>query len=377
MPRLHSLLLLSQLSLPPMARKRKTPHDTTSETDTQELGKSALIHHTVRKQKKICVAVEAPKLLHADLKTTPTRELEKILPVPFSDNFVGWTKSGKKMTKTVAKKWPTPPNQLPVITDNDRLMLFIKADDPTPEQLHKMGPGGVGAWLIRNSKGNSMDSLPCEELRQLEADGLSPWLAIQLAHIIPIPLLDELLHRWDHLPPSISVFGACLARGHADSLQKGIKNLPKCGAVLRSMDKMLQFLTNWIVDKVENALNEIISEHARLQDRKVLRAHAEHLLRKEFAHHPSLNFGGLFFTVAIKEGAKVHTDFCTGKCGDFCIPQLDIHIPLGPGSVLTVRTRLLAHCATLVGKGCQVVFTCFTDTYLEAILKGRDYAYLA
>ncbi|KAJ7781298.1 hypothetical protein B0H16DRAFT_1497863 [Mycena metata] len=425
-----------------MARKRKTPHDTTSEADVQEPEKRpktgepdkeaeatqkhiASIDQTSRKQKKKnsrrsrgaeAAVRRLEKYAHEGVYANARKKIkeltaEKILPVPFPDDFVGWTKSGKKVTKTVAEKWPTPPNQLPVITDNDRLTLFIKADDPTPEQLHKMGPGGVGAWLIRDSKGNSVDSLPCEELRQLEADGLPPWLAIRLAHIIPIPLLDELLHRWDHLvsmglkfpkpDPNRSrtaavhlgvwgLFGS-VPRITADSLQKGIKSLAKRGAVLRSMDKMLRFLMNRIVDKVENALNEIIPDHARLQDR--LRAHAERLLRKEFARRPSLNFGGLFFTVAIKEGAseRIHIDwndclqkyaliFCAGEYtgGDFCIPQLNIRIPLGPGSVLAVRTRLLAHCATLVGNGRRVVFTCFTDnTSLEAILKGRDYAYIA
>ncbi|KAJ7163193.1 hypothetical protein C8R46DRAFT_818286, partial [Mycena filopes] len=78
---------------------------------------------------------------------------------------------------------------------------------------------------------------------------------------------------------------------------------------------------------------------------------------------PALNFGGLFFTIAIKEGSseRIHIDwndclqkyaliFCAGDYtgGDFCIPQLKIRIPLRPGSVLAVRTRLLAHCATEV-----------------------------
>ncbi|KAJ7018774.1 hypothetical protein C8F04DRAFT_1277159 [Mycena alexandri] len=240
---------------------------------------------------------------------------------------------------------------------------------PTPEQLQKQGPAG--------------------ELRQLKADGLPPWLAIRLAHIIPIPLLNELLHLWDHLvsmglkfpklDPNrshtvavhLSVWGLF---GWSPRITKGITNRAKREAVLRSMDKMLWFLTKRIVRQMENALDEIIPEHARLQD--CLRAHAKRLLCKEFNRRPSLNFGGLFFTVAIKEGAseRIHINwnnclqkyaliFCAGNYtgADFCIPQLNIHIPLGPGSVLAVRTRLLAHCATLVGSGRQVVFTRFTD----------------
>ncbi|KAF8163866.1 hypothetical protein K438DRAFT_1479077, partial [Mycena galopus ATCC 62051] len=73
-----------------------------------------------------------------------------------------------------------------------------------------------------------------------------------------------------------------------------------------------------------------------------------------------------FTTVACKLGSseRIHIDwndaieryaiiFAAGNYtgGDFCLPQLNMRIPLGPGSVLVVRTRLLAHCATLVGSG--------------------------
>jgi hypothetical protein len=90
----------------------------------------------------------------------------------------------------------------------------------------------------------------------------------------------------------------------------------------------------------------------------------------------------------MKEGAseKIHIDWNESKDrytvvftvgdhtdGDFCVPQLNMRVPLHPGSVLFARTRLLAHCATVGGTGRRLVFTCFTDhALIEEILKGHD-----
>lgn len=94
--------------------------------------------------------------------------------------------------------------------------------------------------------------------------------------------------------------------------------------------------------------------------------------------------------MAVKEGSSefVHIDFndplalvtlvfvvsrpgsiWTG--GEFCVPQLQKKIPFGPGQMLAVRTRALAHCGAQVsGKG-RLVFTCFSDsTLLEHTLFG-------
>ncbi|KAF8214519.1 hypothetical protein K438DRAFT_1446246, partial [Mycena galopus ATCC 62051] len=81
---------------------------------------------------------------------------------------------------------------------------------------------------------------------------------------------------------------------------------------------------------------------------------------------PNLDFGGLFITMAIKEGSSEedHIDwndplfkyaivFTVGEYtgADFVLPQLGRRIPFPPGSIFLVRTRLLVHCATLVASG--------------------------
>lgn len=104
-----------------------------------------------------------------------------------------------------------------------------------------------------------------------------------------------------------------------------------------------------------------------------------------------MDFGVTFFTIAVKEGGSeiIHIDwndnlhkfaliFAAGdwEGGEFCIPQLGVRIPLRPGQVIAVRTRLLAHCsAPILGR--RIVFTCFTDsTLLEHTLCDKDYTVL-
>ncbi|KAJ7264034.1 hypothetical protein B0H12DRAFT_988829, partial [Mycena haematopus] len=81
---------------------------------------------------------------------------------------------------------------------------------------------------------------------------------------------------------------------------------------------------------------------------------------------PNLDFTRLFTCIACKAGSSevLHIDWndelsryaivvVVGKFtgAHFCTPQLGIHIPVRGGSVLVVKTRLLAHCATVVASG--------------------------
>jgi hypothetical protein len=92
---------------------------------------------------------------------------------------------------------------------------------------------------------------------------------------------------------------------------------------------------------------------------------------------PSLDFGGAFFAVAVKEGGSglVHIDwhdchaiwafvFAVGdwEGGEFCAPELGIKIPIRPGQVFAVLARVVAHFSAPVTQGRRIVFTCFTDS---------------
>ncbi|KAJ7888160.1 hypothetical protein B0H14DRAFT_2337331, partial [Mycena olivaceomarginata] len=86
---------------------------------------------------------------------------------------------------------------------------------------------------------------------------------------------------------------------------------------------------------------------------------------------PILDFGGLWFTVAVKEGSSeiIHLDFNNTHAlvafiwvvlrpnllwtrGEFCMPQLKSKIPFCGGQMIAAQTRILAHCGVkVVGKG--------------------------
>jgi hypothetical protein len=107
------------------------------------------------------------------------------------------------------------------------------------------------------------------------------------------------------------------------------------------------------------------------------------VLAKELAERPVLDFGGLWFCVAVKEGCSeiIHLDFndthalvaiiwvvsrenSSWTGGEFSVPQLDGKIPFSGGQMIAVRTRILAHCgAQIIGKG-RIAFTCFSDSQL-------------
>jgi len=104
-------------------------------------------------------------------------------------------------------------------------------------------------------------------------------------------------------------------------------------------------------------------------------------LINELLNRPALNFRGAFFIVAIKEGSSeiLHLDFNDDKNGiswiipigdweggEFCVPQLNIKIPIRSGQVLGVMTRMLAHCSAPVTNGRRIILTLFADKNLLA-----------
>ena len=97
-----------------------------------------------------------------------------------------------------------------------------------------------------------------------------------------------------------------------------------------------------------------------------------------FATRPALDFGGVFFTVAVKEGSSeiVHLDFNDHpdniawivplgdwEGGEFCVPQLGIKVPLHAGQVIAAMTRNLAHCSA-PAHGLRLILTLFSDKTL-------------
>ncbi|KAJ7830398.1 hypothetical protein B0H13DRAFT_2371993 [Mycena leptocephala] len=335
-------------------------------------------------------------------KKVAERTLVIDLPVEFPDHFAPFNKGADLVNKKV-KEWPTPAD-LPSITDDDTLTVLIKTRDPTPEQLAKFGPGGTGIWF------NNKKFTDSTALTVLAKAGWPRYLIMRFGKVISIETQKKLLKFWDHLvslglkfpdpepqrstTPAVHLGAWGLYDGRpritTDSRQEKISDPDKRAIVCGAMDKLLGVFKDEVVPPLENVMHRHAPEQTRVQS--IVYQYVLKHLAKQFEHRPNLDFGGLFFSVACKEGSSevIHIDwndnlhkfalvFCVGDYvgGEFCAPQIGHRIPLQPGAVLAVRTRLLAHCATVVGRGRRLVFTCFTDSpLLERALVNADFAYV-
>ncbi|KAJ7710308.1 hypothetical protein B0H14DRAFT_2646063 [Mycena olivaceomarginata] len=334
------------------------------------------------------------------------------LDLPFPDHFAGWTRDRWLVAQNAAEGGWLQPSELPDITTDDRLKLLIKTNDPTPAQLKLFGPNQYPLWFL------GMRFLDPRQREHLYSDRAPQWLAMCFPNVIPPHTQQMLLCWWDRViacglqfpkpekqrssTPAVhlGVWNLYSMKPYvtADSRQKiaparrtaSAKLLAelKQKRVIKQLDIFLGIIKNHVVPKLESLAEWHFDESTRIRHRIHQRVCAT--LRHKFRKRPNLDFGGLFFTIAVKEGSSevLHVDwndnlhmytiiFAVGDYtgGEFCIPQIGYRIPLRPGAVLAVRTRLLAHC-THVGSGRRLVFTCFTDSTLLGQSITGDFALL-
>ncbi|KAJ7815266.1 hypothetical protein B0H14DRAFT_2603647 [Mycena olivaceomarginata] len=83
------------------------------------------------------------------------------------------------------------PSELPDITTDDRLKLFIKTNDPMPEQLENFGPNQYPRWLLDKHFAD-----PSQQVL-LFSDRAPEWLAMRFPDVIPLQMQRKLLSSWD------------------------------------------------------------------------------------------------------------------------------------------------------------------------------------
>ncbi|KAJ7717332.1 hypothetical protein B0H16DRAFT_1799337 [Mycena metata] len=260
-------------------------------------------------------------------------------PVPFPDHFANAKPNAANVTNMVEELWPTRKNRL--------------------------RSSGL-RWDRAGTKRSLSARLPAAEIAALEADGEPEYLAIRWADAIPAETLKMLVRLWDTLRLLGVKFPEAehqrsgmpaLHLGLWEMYAKLIKITTDCAP--DKADEARPREENIVVPRLEQLMDRDVPGHRRVQER--IHTRVLHQLRsnKDFAQRPDQDFGGLFTTMAVKEGGseRIHIDwndnlhkyaliFAAGdwEGGEFCIPQLGIRIPLRPGQVLAVRTRLLAHC---------------------------------
>ncbi|TFK60067.1 hypothetical protein BDN72DRAFT_779865 [Pluteus cervinus] len=145
---------------------------------------------------------------------------------------------------------------------------------------------------------------------------------------------------------------------------------------ISAIDELLGVIGDHIAPKVSAHLKRLAPVQYGMQQTAYSRV--RRLLEKEYKARPSLDFGGSFFTVAVKEGSSevFHIDWNDAPQsitwllpvgegwvgGELCLPQLGYKIPTYPGQILGVLTRHLVHATTPVTSGRRIIFTCFTDS---------------
>ncbi|KAF8205814.1 hypothetical protein K438DRAFT_1818585 [Mycena galopus ATCC 62051] len=157
------------------------------------------------------------------------------------------------------------------------------------------------------------------------------YLAMRFARLIPLDILDALLHAWQVMidlgvrfpatkiqrsgSPALhlaiwSVHGNGV-RISGDSLQNDLaklKDQTQHTAVISAMDQFLGILKSEVVPLLTNAMKSHVPSYFRIQDR--IHAYVRHLLADSLARRPNLDLG-LFTTVACKLGSseRMHIDW--------------------------------------------------------------------
>ncbi|KAK7046462.1 hypothetical protein R3P38DRAFT_2688831 [Favolaschia claudopus] len=322
------------------------------------------------------------------------------IPIPYPTHFLPFTKDRKLVQQfAVQEKWPDN-HDLPDVTTNDRLNVFIRTNPPTHAQKQLMGPGETGQWMLRK------DWTHPEQLLALKTDGVPKYLAMRFAEVFPKKTLAKLVSLWHAALAAGVVFGETeLQRFKSPALHLAIWGLSRAEpavtadslqtkavdpvAAVAALDRLLGVVKREIVPVMKCLMHEHNLEAERVN--KLIHARVRHVLASILKERPNLDLGGLFFAIAVKAGSSevLHIDwndnlhkfaliFCAGSFegGEVCLPQLGRRIPLRPGSLLALRTRLLAHAAIVGGSGFRLVFTCFTDSLLLEQTIAGDFAYL-
>ncbi|KAJ7685268.1 hypothetical protein DFH06DRAFT_1028808 [Mycena polygramma] len=320
----------------------------------------------------------------------------------FPTEFLTCGRNGQKVRDTIAELYPTPVELLPNLADNDDGILIIPAPKMKPKEAKRVGPAQMPKYTTKRA---GMTPAMVDHLSTL---GLIPFLLLRCSDVLSEHVQGLFWIAWDAIMAARPAYPKHEpGRSATPAYHFGIWSLfmlrplittetrqstlsPNRQQVLVPLiDAFLRLVQEYMVPKARRLLMKYAPQQIEILAPVYERVHR--VLASELADRPALDFGGLFFVVAVKEGSSefIHIDFndplalvtliwvvsrpgSTWTGGEFCAPQLKGKVSFRGGQMLAVRTRLLAHCgATVTGNG-RLVLTCFSDsTLLEHTLFGR------
>ncbi|KJA16329.1 hypothetical protein HYPSUDRAFT_58275 [Hypholoma sublateritium FD-334 SS-4] len=294
----------------------------------------------------------------------------------------------KKAHKSIEQKWSKKTTTIEVNGDSILGFVRVKTDSNAVKHiLETEFPDVNTATLPRAPETGKLQYV----LKETEAtpEGLPPNLVMRFDNVIKPRINDLVVKAWDEvLNAGLTFPKADPNRSATPALHLGAWSINQSKPIITAhsrapaqskeaeiaIDKFLKIINKYVAPMVTTFFkNEFPVQYGRQQR---AHEHVSHKLREEFTKRPELDFGGAFFTVAVKEGSseRIHIDFNDDiknvafvvPFGDFtgadlCLPQLNTRVPISAGQVVAFDAKLLAHCSSPIISGRRIILTLFTD----------------
>ncbi|KJA16317.1 hypothetical protein HYPSUDRAFT_71417 [Hypholoma sublateritium FD-334 SS-4] len=283
----------------------------------------------------------------------------------------------KQAHAKIEKKWKNKTN-----------FYRIKADANVVKGIMESRFAGIDPTTLPRAPESGRLQYALEET-QITPEGLPPNLLMRFDNVISPEVNRRVVHAWDKvLDAGITFPKADPNRSATPALHLGSWSINQAKPIItahsraptqskeaeKAIDAFLKTVNKYVAPRIETFFKDNFPDQYNRQKRAY--QHVACKLKNAYTSRPELNFGGTFFTVAVKEGSseRVHIDFnddCKNVAfvvpfGDFqgadlCVPQLKTRVPVLPGQVVAFNAKLLAHCSSPIISGRRIILTLFTD----------------
>ncbi|KAF8578054.1 hypothetical protein K439DRAFT_1363282 [Ramaria rubella] len=147
-----------------------------------------------------------------------------------------------------------------------------------------------------------------------------------------------------------------------------------------TLDEFLMLLGKHVIPGISNLLHRYDKQNWERQKIAHQRVLSFDSIQEAFKARPSLDFQGIFFTLAIKDSGSeiLHLDWSDHpwtyawvillgedwEGGELCLPQLGRKIPTHPGQVIAFTGHTLAHFAATCKNSRRLVCTGYSDAWV-------------
>ncbi|KAJ7605397.1 hypothetical protein DFH06DRAFT_1347699 [Mycena polygramma] len=359
---------------------------------TSRRGKHSAAAKAARKSKYM-----APGGVHdrGEEKRRRITEVHAVSSLP--GEFLPWTRDNSVVTTEVAKRYPGDPAALPNLSEEGGNILLVPMPKLSEENLEELSPSSMPKSLEERALQAGL-AYVTEALNDM---GPVPFLLMRCTGVLSEAVQAILWQAWRNFvaaggkASNKKEEGRSVTPGYHFGIWSHYSSKPFISADSRQMeaaekdrprlilllDIFLELIKRYLVPKVRALLAHYAPQ--QLQILHPVYQRVQTVLGAKLAARPALDWEGVFFAAAVKEGSSelVHIDWNDAHAlltfifvasepgsewegGEFCCPQLGYKIPFRGGQVIAARTRMVAHCGATVSGGGRLVVTCFSDNLL-------------